>query len=99
MSSFPQITEVVDSSTTGGQNKAFVIGEDGTKPFAYYDWADFLSDFFTTLYHTLQHTITSDASLIVLVLSLYVSLWTVRRKRSQFSNLMLIWIKMLFRLR
>lgn len=51
VSSLSQITEVVESSTTGGQKKAYIIGNEGVKPFAYYDWADFLSDFFTTIPH------------------------------------------------
>ena len=51
VSSLSQIAEVVESSTTGGQNKAYVIGDESMKPFTYYDWADFLSDFFTTIPH------------------------------------------------
>ena len=51
VSSLFQIAEVVESSTTGGQNKAYVIGDESMRPFTYYDWADFLSDFFTTIPH------------------------------------------------
>ena len=51
VSSLSQIAEVVESSTTGGQNKAYIIGDESMKPFTYYDWADFLSDFFTTIPH------------------------------------------------
>ena len=51
VSSLSQIAEVVESSTTGGQNQAYIIGKESTRPFAYYNWSDFLSDFFTTIPH------------------------------------------------
>ena len=50
VSSLSQIAEVVESSTTG-QNQAYIIGEESTRLFAYYNWSDFLSDFFTTIPH------------------------------------------------
>ena len=37
VSSLSQIAEVVESLTTGGQNKAYIIGDENTKPFVYYD--------------------------------------------------------------
>ena len=51
MSALTQIAEVVETSTTGGQNKAYIIGAESAKPFAYYDWTEFLSHFFTTIPH------------------------------------------------
>ena len=52
VSSLIEIAQLVEESTTGGQNKAFVIGsEDPSKPFQYYDWAGFLSTFFTHIPH------------------------------------------------
>ena len=62
VSSLVEIREVVETSTTGGQNKAFVIGaEDPSKPFHYYNWSVFLSTFFThvpliTSYHHFRCT-------------------------------------------
>ena len=51
VSALIQIAEVVETSTTGGQNKAYIIGAESAKPFAYYDWTEFLSHFFTTIPH------------------------------------------------
>ena len=98
VSSLSQIVEVVESSTTGGQNKAYVIGNECAKPFAYYDWSEFLH-ISSQLYRTSQHTITSDANPIVQVLFLYVNLQTVKKKRFWFSGLISEWIKMIFPLR
>ena len=70
VSSLSQIVEVVESSTTGGQNKAYVIGEESSKPFAYYDWSDFLSVFFTTIPHITSYyhfRCTSDRPGVVFV--------------------------------
>ena len=52
VSSLIEIAEVVKTSTTGGNNKVYVIGnedEQSTKPFHYYNWADFLSSFCQTI--------------------------------------------------
>ena len=38
---------MVEGSTSGGQNRAYIIGdEQPSKPFHYYDWAEFLSALF-----------------------------------------------------
>ena len=70
VSSLTQIAEVVESSTTGGQNKAYIVGAESVKPFAYYNWADFLSNFFTTIPHITSYyhfRCKSDCSGVVFV--------------------------------
>ena len=58
LSSLAEIAEVVEGSTSGGQNRAYIIGdEQSSKPFHYCDWAEFLSALFmpvpliTSYYH------------------------------------------------
>ena len=52
VSSLIELARIVEESTQGGQNEAFVIGsEDPTKLFQYYDWAEFLSTYFTSIPH------------------------------------------------
>ena len=55
-----QIAKVVEESTRGGQNRAYIIGnDDPSNLFDYYDWAEFLAKLFTpvpllTSYHHFQ---------------------------------------------
>ena len=50
LSSLAEIAKVVETSTAGGQNKAYIIGnEQLSKPFHYYNWADFLANYYNTL--------------------------------------------------
>ena len=58
VSSFAQIAKLVEESTQGGQNRAFVIGsEPPSQRFYYYDWNEFLSTYYkhipqiTSYYH------------------------------------------------
>ena len=52
VSSLAEIVKVVEESTQGGQNKAFVIGsEPPSKRFYYYDWAQFLSSYYNHIPH------------------------------------------------
>ena len=57
LSSLSEIAKVVEESTRGGQNRAYIIGnDDPSKPFDYYDWAEFFAKLFTpvpllTSYH------------------------------------------------
>jgi hypothetical protein len=45
-----EIAKVVETSTAGGQNNAYVIGnEQLSRPFHYYNWADFLSLFYNAI--------------------------------------------------
>ena len=46
------LTEVVEGSTSGGQNRAFVVGaENPSNPLVYYDWATSISSIFTPVQH------------------------------------------------
>ena len=48
LSSLSEIAKVVEESTRGGQNRAYIIGnDDPSKPFDYYDWAEFFAKLFT----------------------------------------------------
>ena len=98
VSSLSQIVEVVESSTTGGQNKAYAIGNECAKPFAYYDWSEFLSHFFTTLPHitTYYHFRCKFNSPGVVFVHEFAD---SEEKRFWFSGLISEWIKMLFPLR
>ena len=52
VSPLAEIVKVVEESTQGGQNKAFVIGsEPPSKRFYYYDWAQFLSSYYNHISH------------------------------------------------
>ncbi len=47
VSSLAEIAELVEESTQGGQNRAFVIGsEPSSQHFYYYDWTEFLTSYF-----------------------------------------------------
>jgi len=62
VSSLIEIAELVKNSTTCLQNKVYIIGgEDTSKPFHYYDWAEFLCMYFKTVpqitsYHHFRFT-------------------------------------------
>ena len=48
VSSMEQIAQVVENSTTEGQNKPFIVGKD-TPPLIYYDWHTFFTSFFVSI--------------------------------------------------
>ncbi len=68
--SLSQLAEMVNSSTLGQKNIAYVIGHDDTKPFTYYNWTEFLQPHFSvvtniTSYHHFRYTKSSPGSVFV----------------------------------
>ena len=61
VSSMEQIAQVVENSTTEGQNKPFIVGKD-TPPLIYYDWHTFFTSFSVSIPHiTSYHHFRFDA--------------------------------------
>ena len=70
LDSLSQIAEVVNNSTSGHRNTAYIIGHDTTSPFSYYNWSEFFQAHFTavpsiTSYHPFRFSHTSPGVVFV----------------------------------